>query len=186
MKLPVTGPAWYPLLEFNLNFNFTSPQLNSSRQQKQKQKQAVCTTITWYCDSFSMHAGIYLLLVLNILASLAWPMYPYTVTIWMNGWLLEGAVSCLVYPTESKLTKLHWQNDPYRYEVQYFLTAEDIGRVRDRISRQPIIYTVIQLGFFFFLLVKIVFWFYLFLLFVIHRHYIFSPSSSRLFMCDRC
>ena len=182
MKLPVTGPAWYPLLEFNLNFNFTSPQLNSSRQQKQKQ--AVCTTITWYCDSFSMHAGIYLLLVLNILASLAWPMYPYTVTIWMNGWLLEGAVSCLVYPTESKLTKLHWQNDPYRYEVQYFLTAEDIGRVRDRISRQPIIYTVIQLGFV--LLVKIVFWFYLFLLFVIHRHYIFSPSSSRLFMCDRC
>ena len=37
----------------------------------------------------SMHAGVYLLLVLNILASLAWPMYPYTVTNWMNDFLKE-------------------------------------------------------------------------------------------------
>ena len=159
MRLPVTGPAWYPPSRIQpqrqLQLHLNSTQLNSARQQRQKQ--AVCTTITWSYDSLSMHADVYFLLVLNILASLAWLMYPYTATNWMNGWLLEGAVSCPVYPTESTLTKLHWQNDPYRYEVQCFLIAEGIGRVRDRISRQPIICTVIQLGFF--LLVKIIYFF---------------------------
>ena len=105
VKLPVTGPAWYALpYNFYFYFNFLLHKLNSKNKNKRYAKPSHGLMI-----HSSMHAGVYLLLVLNILASLAWPMYPYTVTNWMNEWLLEGAVSCLVYPTESKLTKLHWQ-----------------------------------------------------------------------------
>lgn len=56
----------------------------------------------------------------------------------------------------------------------FILTAEDIRRVRDRISRQPIICALMQLGFF--LLVERVFYFIYFILFVNHEYCTFSPS----------
>lgn len=83
-------------------------QLLTSQTQQQKQKQAVCKTITWSYDSFQharrclfttgpQHPGIACMADVSLHSNQ------------LDEWLLEGAVSCLVYPTESRLTKLHWQ-----------------------------------------------------------------------------